>query len=198
MVHGCAAPPIWIPRPRRGWLSFGLPVVLLAVLAVFLRLQPPCPEPIVVVLFSSGDARAGPGKQLLHSPGWISPLAHSISRSGTRFSDGLRRALVQLSSTRRSPAPHRPDVSARPTPKLIGGFLPIKEVGDLMWGEDRIIGLTYESAGGGELRSRSGLEALDREVQSGRLPVGWVSLSASPWRLPFSVSIIRMPSVEST
>ena len=23
---------------------------------------------------------------------------------------------------------------ARPTPKLIGGFLPIKEVGDLMWG----------------------------------------------------------------
>jgi hypothetical protein len=35
---------------------------------------------------------------------------------------------------------------ARPTPKLIAGFLPIKEVGDLMWGEDRIIGLTYERA----------------------------------------------------
>ena len=32
----------------------------------------------------------------------------------------------------------------RPIPKLIGGFLPIKEVRDLMWGKNRIIGLTYQ------------------------------------------------------
>ena len=137
-----ATPPAWMPRPGIVWLGLAVPILML-LLALFLRLQPPYLEPLVVAFFSLAALVAPAlGARLfmpqLTAPHWLK-LSLVVSLSCL-----LVYAIWWSNCIYEARPRHANDSWVRPIPKLVGGFLLIDEVKQLMWGPDRVVGLTYQ------------------------------------------------------
>ena len=133
-----------MPRPAVAWTGLVVPILML-LLALYLRLEPPWPEPLSVGFFSLVAllAPALGGKLFMpqvSAPAWL--------KQSLLFAVGCLLVYAILwSNCIYEARPRTPDDSSiRPIPKLVGGFLLIDEVKGLMSGPNRVVGLTYQKA----------------------------------------------------
>jgi hypothetical protein len=145
-LAGClkASRPPWMPRPGLVWLGLAVPVLML-LLALFLRLQPPWPEPLVAALFSLAALVApAVGARLfmpqLEAPHWLKPALAVTLICLLVYAIGWSTCIYEARERRAD------DSRLRPIPKLIGGFLLQDDAWQLMRGPDRDVGLTDQKA----------------------------------------------------
>jgi hypothetical protein len=137
-----ATGPVWMPRPSVVWLGLAVPILMLF-LALFLTLQPPRLEPLVIALFSLA-ALAAPalGARLfmpqLAAPHWLKPSLLVSLGCPLVYTSWWSNFIYEAQPR------HADDSKIRPIPKVIGGFLPLDGVDQLMSGPDREVGLTYQ------------------------------------------------------
>src|SRR5262249_20612456 len=130
--------------PSVAWIGMALPVVML-VLAMILRLQPPWPEATVVGLFSVAALLipALVGRLFmpqLSTPAWLKRWL--FVTTGCLFAYAILWSNTTYDARPRSPD----DSSIRPIPKVVGGFLLNDDVAALSKGPNRIVGLTRQRA----------------------------------------------------